>query len=322
MAVTREAVTSGAVTPANSNANESGSASAARDAMSPLVSIVTPSFNSAAYIERTIQSIHGQGYPRIEHVVMDGGSTDGTQEIIAKHREKFAHVESGPDSGMYDAIDRGFRHTTGEIMTWLNSDDEWFPGTLKTVVRIFREFPDVEWITSGFPSAIDAEGATIATSRHYGFTRLASRQGEYLSDCEWYSNGFIQQESTFWRRSLWERAGSRLDTSLKLAGDYELWSRFFDHAPLWQVEVPLGAFRRRAGQLSQVSHDRYIEEARRVFERDGGRAPSKWSSGLRVGFRRHAPTKLRQLAFRLGFAHPRSFIGYHWHEDRWMKWTC
>jgi cellulose synthase/poly-beta-1,6-N-acetylglucosamine synthase-like glycosyltransferase len=92
------------VKPAHPNANESGSASAARDAMSPLVSIVTPSFNSAAYIERTIQSIHGQGYPRIEHVVMDGGSTDGTQEIIAKHREKFAHVESGPDSGMYDSI--------------------------------------------------------------------------------------------------------------------------------------------------------------------------------------------------------------------------
>ncbi len=285
----------------------------------PVVSVVTPSFNSGKFIERTIESIHGQGYPWIEHVLMDGGSTDQTMEIVERHRARFAHVESAADRGMYDAIHRGFGRTTGEIMTWLNSDDEWLPGTLRTVVRLFREFPDVEWITSSFPSAIDEDGATIATSRLSGVSKRGIDRGENLPCGRWFADGFIQQESTFWRRSLWERAGARLDTSLQLAGDYELWSRFIRHAPLWSVEVPLGLFRRRAGQKSAVSLSAYFDEALSVFHREGGRVPTRFGSLVRVGLRRHMPPPLRHHLGRLRLFERRPFLKYDWSSSIWVR---
>lgn len=311
----------GALVELSSNAADSASrASASSEADGlPIVSVVTPSFNSAKFIERTIHSIHGQGYPRVEHVLMDGGSTDGTMEIVDRHRARFSHVESGPDKGMYDAIHRGFARTTGEIMTWLNSDDEWLPGTLKTVVRLFREFPEVEWITSSFPSAIDEEGATIATSRLSGVSRRGIDRGENLPCGRWFADGFIQQESTFWRRSLWERAGARLDTSLQLAGDYELWSRFIRHAPLWSVEVPLGLFRRRAGQKSAVALSSYFDEALGVFRRDGGRAPTRFGSLVRVGIRRHMPPPFRHHLGRFHLFERRPFLKYDWASSRWVR---
>jgi glycosyltransferase involved in cell wall biosynthesis len=296
-----------------------GVAHAPADDALPTVSVVTPSFNSEAYIGRTIESIRRQGHAKLEHVLMDGGSTDGTMEVVARYGGHFAHVESAPDKGMYDAIHRGFARTTGEIMTWLNSDDEWLPGTLATVVRLFREFPEVEWITSGFPCAIDDESATIATARLSGFSRRGIDRGENLAGCGWPADGFIQQESTFWRRSLWERAGARLDTSLQFAGDYELWSRFIRHAPLWQVEVPLGLFRRRAGQKTAVAFARYTEEARGVFERDGGRAPTRLGAMLRVGLRRHLPPEFKRRLGRWKLLERRPFLLYDWSRAQWVR---
>jgi len=285
---------------------------------SPTVSVVTPSFNSEMYIGRTIDSIRRQGYTNLEHILMDGGSTDGTMGIVRSFAGHFAYVESAPDSGMYDAIDRGFAKSTGEIMTWLNSDDEWLPGTLATVVRLFCEFPEIEWITSGFPSAIDPEGAIIATRRLSGVSRRGIDRGENLTNCGWIADGFIQQESTFWRRSLWERAGARIDTSLQLAGDYELWSRFIRHAPLWQVEVPLGLFRRRPGQKSAVDFERYIEEARGVFKRDGGNPPWRLGSLLRVGMRRHLPRRIKQSLARWGVLEARPFLYFDCPRSQWV----
>ncbi len=285
----------------------------------PTVSIVTPSFNSEEFIERTILAVKSQEYPRIEHVLMDGGSTDTTMRIVDRHRAHFAHVESAKDKGMYDAIDRGFAHTTGEIMTWLNSDDEWFPGTLRTVTRLFREFPEVEWLTSGYPSAIDATGAMIATARLSGFSRKGHLRGEFLPACGWPADGFIQQESTFWRRSLWERAGSRMDDSLQFAGDFELWSRFLQHAQLWCVEIPLGCFRRREGQKTAVAFQSYLDEARTVFARDGGHVPSRLGASLRVGFRRHAPPELKRFIGRLGVYERRPYLLYDWSNARWVE---
>jgi len=122
----------------------------------PLVSIVTPTLDGSPWLERMLESVAAQRYGRIEHVVVDGGSSDGTLEVLERHRGRLAHLESGADRGMYDALDRGFRRTTGEIMCWLNADDEWLPGTLRTVTRLFREFPDVEWITTGCPAASDS----------------------------------------------------------------------------------------------------------------------------------------------------------------------
>lgn len=288
------------------------------DAPSKL-SVVTPSFNSVDFIERTILSVKAQRYANIEHVLMDGGSTDGTMDVVERYRPHFAHVESGKDGGMYDAIHRGFARTTGEVMTWINSDDEWLPGTVQTVMELFARFPEVEWITSGYPCAIDDRSAMIATARISGFSAKGHLLGEYLPTCGWPAQGFVQQESTFWRRSLWERAGARMDTSLQFAGDFELWSRFFKHAPLWCVEVPLGCFRRRAGQKTAVAFDRYIEECRMVFERDGGRAPRRLEAIMRVGLRKHSPHRIRSFLWRLGIYELRPFLVYDWYKSQWLQ---
>ena len=96
----------------------------------PAISLVTPSFNQARYLEDALRSVHGQGYPRLEHVVMDGGSTDGSAAILDRWRDRLAHAESAPDGGQYDALQRGFARTSGEIMGWLNADDLHAPWTL------------------------------------------------------------------------------------------------------------------------------------------------------------------------------------------------
>jgi hypothetical protein len=285
----------------------------------PLVSIVTPTLNAAGWLERAIDSVQSQRYPRIEHVLIDGGSTDGTLTIVERHRARFAHIESGPDSGMYDAIDRGFRRTTGEILCWLNADDEWLPGTLRTVTRLFREFPDVEWITSGCPSTIDSDGGITWCGRIAGFTPRGFRRGENLPGRGWTADGFIQQESTFWRRSIWERAGARMDTSLRLAGDFELWSRFMRHAAPWCVEAPLGLFRYRPGQQTERQRQAYLAEAEAVFRRDGGRPPGHLRAAIGVGIRRHAPLRLKRWLTSLRLHEPRPFLVHRAAENRWER---
>jgi glycosyltransferase involved in cell wall biosynthesis len=284
----------------------------------PVISVVTPSRNAERFLERTLESVAAQEYPHLEHVLVDGGSTDGTMAIVERHRHRLAHVESGPDGGMYDALNRGFARTGGEVMTWLNADDVWFPGTLRTVGMIFARFPEVEWITTEFPAAIDAEGRPIAMDRIRGYCPHAFLRGEFLPAAGWPAAGFIQQESTFWRRSLWERAGARCDASLTAAGDFELWSRFFRHAELWCVSVPLGCFRKHPDQKTARSFAIYLEEARRVFAAAGGKVPHHAIAGLRVGLRRHAPPGLMRNLIRVGWMEPRPWIVYDWGRDVWV----
>ncbi len=223
----------------------------------PKLSIVTTSFNQAAYLERTIQSVLGQGYPDLEYIIIDGGSTDGSQEIIRKYEKHLAYWTSEKDSGMYDGIRKGFERSTGEIMAWINSDDIYHAGAFFVVGEIFSRLPEVHWI-QGIPSVIDEEGRIVLVKNF----RKWSKYHYLLGDKD-----HIQQESTFWRRSLWEKAGGRLDTSLKLAGDYELWMRFFRHAKLHGVRTVLGAFRMRSkNQLSLDRLDEYNREVAAVLD--------------------------------------------------------
>lgn len=285
----------------------------------PVISVVTPCRNAERFLERTLESVASQEYPNLEHVLIDGGSTDGTMAIVERHRHRLAHVESGPDGGMYDALNRGFARTGGEVMTWLNADDVWFPGALRTVGTVFASFPEVEWLTTACPAAIDEHGSVIVLDRIEGFSRTAFLRGEYLAGAGWPAAGFIQQESTFWRRSVWERAGERCDAGLEAAGDFELWSRFFGHAELWCITVPLGCFRRHGDQKSAISLGKYLDEAKGVLHAAGGRIPPRPLAALRVGLHRHVPSSPTNIIRRILGLERRPWISYDWGGRCWKS---
>ena len=127
----------------------------------PKISIVTPSFNQAKFLENTIQSIFLQNYPNIEYIVIDGGSGDISVDIIKKYADQLHFWCSELDGGQYDAINKGFSKASGDILCWLNSDDMYFPWTLKTVASIMTQFPQVEWLTTSQLGLWDAQGFCI-----------------------------------------------------------------------------------------------------------------------------------------------------------------
>ena len=219
----------------------------------PKITIVTPNFNGGAYLEETIQSVLSQDYPNLEYIIIDGGSTDDSVAIINKYKSQLAYWVSEPDKGLYDAVQKGFDYSTGEIMAWINSDDMYHPKAFFSVAEIFSNFDEVKWLM-GIPSTFDEMGRTVSVSSLKRWTKV----DYYLGNFEW-----IQQESVFWRRSLWTRSGSKVDSDMKYAADLELWLRFFRLEKLYVTRALLGGFRQRSeGQLSMSFLDEYMEEAR------------------------------------------------------------
>lgn len=221
----------------------------------PKISIITPVYNQVNYIEATIQSVLAQNYANLEYIIVDGGSTDGTLDIIKKYDSQITKWISEPDSGMYDALHKGFALSTGEIMGWINSDDTLLPNALNEVSKVFNDLQTVSWI-QGMHTLIDLKGDIIEVSKPRKFSHLQFLNNDYM---------WIQQESTFWRRSLWEKAGAKINTNLKLAGDFELWFRFFQHERLYNCNVSIGAWRKREGQLSEVFKDQYKDEVKHII---------------------------------------------------------
>jgi len=248
----------------------------------PKISLVTPVWNSGKYIEQTIQSVLAQGYPNLEYFVVDGGSTDGTLEVIRKYEARIADWAHGgwvsePDKGMYDALNKGFARTSGEVMGWISATDMLHTGALLAVGGIFRDLPEVEWVT-GRPTWFNEDG-------------MSTRVGELQRWSRWRflagANRYIQQESTFWRRSLWEKAGARVDASRRNGADFELWVRFFRHARLYTADTVIGGFRDHGASLGlsdleacHRAHDEFIEAELRNAPSGGGSGPLRAFRGV------------------------------------------
>jgi len=247
----------------------------------PKISIITTNFNGAKYLEDAIVSVLDQKYPNLEYIIVDGGSSDGSIEIIKKYEKQLAWWVSEPDSGMYQAIQKGFDHCTGEIMAWLNSDDKYVSGAFSIVEEIFSIFPQVEWLTSSNGITWDQLGRAVNVDYRAGFNRSAFYRGSNLTGRAWHSTYFIQQESTFWRRALWERSGGQLEVSLKLAGDFELWAKFYRHAELYTVGTSLGGMRAHENQKTANKMQEYLDEAEGVLHRYGGHPYSRIESAIR-----------------------------------------
>jgi glycosyltransferase involved in cell wall biosynthesis len=226
--------------------------------MLPRISVVTPSFQHAAFIESTIQSVLSQGYPNLEYIVVDGGSADGTADILARYDDRLTHWCSEPDGGQYDAINKGFARATGDVFMWLNSDDMLLPRALFVIGEAFATLPEVEWMSTLKPGEWDANGNFIGVITAPGFSRQAFLDGYYLPGTR-RCGMFIQQESTAFRRELWIRAGAKVPAS-RLAGDFALWCELYKHSDLFGIDYPIAGFRRLAGQRS-ADISGYLSEA-------------------------------------------------------------
>lgn len=287
------------------------------DVKFPKISIVTPSYNQGHFIEETILSVLNQNYPDLEYVIIDGASTDNTCDVIHKYKHHLTYWVSEPDSGMYEAINKGFAHTTGEIMAWINSDDKYTPWAFLVVGEIFATLPEVEWITTCFPVTWGPAGQVI-TSYVPGYTRHGFFNGENLAIRHGYPAKFIQQESTFWRRSLWDRVGGYIDTSYTLAGDFELWARFYKDAELIGVHSPIGGFRVHPDQQTAYAMDIYTEQGKRALRQHGGITSSYLGSTIRKISQRFIPNRLgRFVVPSLGLLYPGKVCKYDARGKQW-----
>lgn len=227
----------------------------------PKITVVTPSYNQGAYLEDTIVSILDQRYPNLEYIIIDGGSTDNSVEIIEKYKDRLAYWVSEPDKGLYDGVQKGFERSTGEIMCWINSDDMHHRKSLITVADLFNSFPDISWLM-GCNTFYDEHGRMFIHDPDMFYDRWSKWR---MYD---FKGKFIQQESVFWRRSLWEKAGGYIDRNLSLAGDADLWLRFFRHDQLYTTTLMLAGFRIRSQQKSKDQFTEYVEELKMLIQRE------------------------------------------------------
>jgi Glycosyl transferase family 2 len=200
--------------------------------IAPRISIVTPSFNQGKFVERTLKSVLDQAYPNLEYYVQDGGSTDGSTEVIRRYGDRLTGWESCPDNGQSHAINLGFAKTSGEIMAWINSDDILLPGALAYVADFFCRHPDVD-VIYGHRVLLDENDCEI------GRWIMPSHEGQILS---W--EDYIPQETIFWRRRIWEKSGAKIDESFRFAMDWNMLIRFRE-AGAHFVRLPrfIGGFR-------------------------------------------------------------------------------
>lgn len=224
----------------------------------PLVSIITPSYNQANFLEETIRSVLDQGYPNLEYIIVDGGSTDGSLEIIQKYADRLAWWVSEPDQGQTDAINKGFSQAKGQILAWLNSDDTYLPGAVAEAVGYLQAHPEIGTVY-GDANLIDDEGNVIG--------RFPAKQTDNRRLMRGYVH--IPQQATFFRKELWRKVGP-LDPTFFFAMDYDLWVRLSQHAPLKYYSRMWANFRLHGGAKSIEADDRCWPEMVRVHRREGG----------------------------------------------------
>ncbi|NNJ09088.1 glycosyltransferase [Chloroflexales bacterium ZM16-3] len=225
----------------------------------PKITVVTPSYNQASFLEETLRSVLLQGYPNLEYIVMDGGSTDGSVEIIERYRPWLAHVHIGPDGGQAAAIAAGFNQASGDILAWLNSDDRYQPGALLRAGRFMARNSALVFINSDV-NHILADGAL----RHRYYVAapsqmVAANLGRHM----------LVQQGCFWRREAYERVGG-VDPSLRFCMDRDLFIRLMGSGSVGRMPGPPTAdFREHEAAKSSTILDVAARESGMLIERYG-----------------------------------------------------
>ena len=227
--------------------------------MPPFVSIITPSYNQARFLPDTIQSVLSQDYPDLEYIIVDGGSTDGSLEIIRQYASQLSWWVSEPDQGQTDAINKGFARAKGDILAWLNSDDTYEPKAVGVAVKYLLAHPQVGMVYAD-ANFINEAGRVIG--------KFNSAQTDYRLLRQGYVH--IPQQTMFFRAKYWKQLGP-LDPSFYFAMDYDLWTRIAAHAPLKYIPGQTWSnFRLHTSGKTVAADDRCWPEMLRVHYRDGG----------------------------------------------------
>ncbi len=239
--------------------------------MKPKVSIVTPSFNQAKYLERTILSVLNQEYENLEYIIMDGGSTDGSEEIIQKYANRLTYWESVKDKGQTDAINKGFQRATGDILAWLNSDDTYQPGAITAAVDFLTTHPETG-LVYGDCHFINAQDDVIG--------KFNAKLTDYLRLKRGYVH--IPQQAAFWRADLWKQVGP-LDDQIYFAMDYDLWRRLAKISKIDYVPQLWANFRLHGDAKTIAEDDRCWPDMLKIHYREGGKwwEPIVWKYWIR-----------------------------------------
>src|SRR3989344_4228254 len=282
-------------------------------------SIITPVYNGEKHIDKTIESVLSQkGDFEIEYIIVDGASTDKTIDIIKSYVDRINIGQyplsckkvtlqwfSENDQGMYDAIEKGFARSTGDVMAYINADDIYLPQAFATVAAILIQYSEIDWV-KGINTTSNESGRIIAQGSCFLYQQDWLQKGIYGRNAY-----FVQQASVFWRQSLWEKARPRI-SSFRLAGDYALWTDFAAHTPLWSFNKRVSVFRERAGQLSGVMEGTYRQEQKTIVSRNFFLEKRIMSFFLLVRFLKLAPEHIIiRILFRILFP----FHNQQWYID-------
>ena len=273
----------------------------------PLVSIVTPTFNMARFLPETIESVLSQDYPRIEYTVIDAGSTDGTIDILRGYGDRLQWI-SEPDKGQADAVNKGFARSQGEIFTFLNADDLYYPGAVSAAVEAFREHADCA-VVYGDANYTREDGSVISP---YPVQPFDAKLLGHLC--------YICQPASFINSAVFAETGM-LDASLHLTLDYDLWLRIAKRHPMRKLNRLLATCRMHADNKTIGRRAETFREVVQITKRHCNYVPLNWLYGYagylldgKDGFFEHSPASLRKflltilLGFRYNPTRPHKFL--------------
>ncbi len=238
----------------------------------PRITVVTPSFNQAKFLAQTIASVLGQGYPDLEYIIIDGGSSDSSREIIQANESRLAYWCSEPDRGQAHALKKGFERATGDILCWLNSDDVYMPGALLAVGTFFANHPESEVLNGG--GVVIDENGDLHVDGFWTYTEGVATTWRRL---KWYGQDGVFQPSTFWRRSAYEAVGG-VNPELFFQMDRDLFFRMARRRRFDKTTQILSCFRHHPSSKSYLHQNRHSQDEEWFRARYCKEA---WHSGLR-----------------------------------------